>query len=127
MLEDLRSAGVPMAVGSSGPRANVELILQLLGISEFFGFLSTGDDVVHGKPHPEVFLKAAEGLNAPPEQCVVIEDAPQGIEAARRAGMHVLAVTSSRPAAELPADKVVDTLAGVRADTLQMLLKTVTG
>lgn len=127
LLKDLRSENVKMAVGSSGPRANVALILELLGISSYFDFLSTGDDVSHGKPHPEVFLKAAAGLNAPASECVVIEDAPQGIEAARRAGMKVLAVTSSRPASELPADKVVDTLADVRAQTLRMLLGVVTG
>ena len=111
LVRSLDEAGFALAVGSSGPHANVQLILELLGIRECFDALSTGDDVHHGKPHPEVFLKAAERLGLNPERCVVVEDAPQGVEAARRAGMRVVAVTSSRPASDLAdADQVVDSL-----------------
>ena len=122
LLADLRREGIAIAVGSSGPLANVELILRILKISEQFAALSTGDEVTHGKPHPEVFLKAAHKLGRAPADCVVIEDAPQGIEAARRAGMKVLAVTSSHPAGELAADRVVESLTEVRASTLRQLV-----
>lgn len=111
LVRALDAADFALAVGSSGPRANVELILNILGVAECFDALSTGDDVTHGKPHPEVFCKAAAKLGLSPTRCVVLEDAPQGVEAARRAEMRVLAVTSSRPAGDLTdADRVVASL-----------------
>lgn len=108
LVRRLHQAGVPLAVGSSGPLPNLQLCLRSLGIEECFSAISSGDDVKHGKPDPEVFLVAARRLGLPRERCLVIEDAPAGIEAARRAGMAVLAISSSRPAAELAADRVVD-------------------
>lgn len=123
LVKNLFSNGFRVAVASSGPRANVELILDLLGVREYFAALSTGDDVRNGKPHPEVFEVAAARLDLPPERCVVIEDAPQGIEAGRRAGARVVAVTSSRPAEDLQrADVVVGSLADLDADSLRRLL-----
>lgn len=122
LITKLRAADVPLAVGSSGPLANIELILRQLGVAEHFQALSTGDDVEHGKPDPEVFLVAARRLGLDPHRCLVIEDAPQGIEAARRAGMAVLAITSSRPSADLPADRVVDSFVGLTPRDLQELL-----
>lgn len=122
LVRELNAADVRLAVGSSGPHANVSLILEILGLRDCFRALSTGDDVSHGKPHPEVFLKAAERLQLKPSQCVVVEDAPQGIEAARAAGMAVVAVTSSRPADQLPADLVVDSLADLSLARLRALL-----
>ena len=122
LVRELFASGCRLAVGSSGPHANVSLILEILGLRDCFQALSTGDDVSHGKPHPEVFLRAAERLQLPSEQCLVVEDAPQGIEAARAAGMAVVAVTSSRPADQLPADLVVDSLAELNTDKLRSLL-----
>ena len=118
LVKALHQSGARLAVGSSGPLLNVALILQVLGIEPYFHALSTGDDVTHGKPHPEVFLVAAERLGLTSDRCVVVEDAPQGIEAARRAGMKVLAVTSSRSRQELEADLVVDCLTQVSWETL---------
>jgi beta-phosphoglucomutase len=94
-------AGFLCAVGSSGPRKNVETALDLLGIRQLFHHLSTGDDVQEGKPHPEVFLKAAQGLGLPPFRAVVIEDAPQGVAAGLAAGCRVIGLTTSRPADDL--------------------------
>jgi sugar-phosphatase len=75
----------------------------------------TADDITRGKPHPEPYLKAAEKLGAEPDQCLVIEDAPAGIEAARAAGMRVVAVTTSHAAAQLAAaDAVYDSMDEVR-------------
>lgn len=96
-----REAGFLCAVGSSGPRRNVETALDLLGIRPLFHHLATGDDVREGKPHPEVFLKAAAGLGLPPSRTVVIEDAPQGVQAGLAAGCGVIALITSRPAADL--------------------------
>jgi beta-phosphoglucomutase len=122
LIARLRAERIPLAVGSSGPLANVRLILESLGLSESFQALSTGEDVHHGKPDPEVFLVAARRLGLEPRQCVVMEDAPQGIEAARRAQMPVVAITSSRPANQLPADLVVDDFHNLQPQQLASLL-----
>ena len=82
----LAAAGFRVAIGSSGPPANVELAVERLGIADCLGAIVTGADVVRGKPDPQVFLMAAERLGVPPEQCAVIEDAAAGVEAANRAG-----------------------------------------
>jgi len=101
LLEHLQRRKIPLAVGSSGPGANVQLGLRVLKMEHFFGCVITGDDVQRGKPDPEIFLKAAAGLHVKPEECVVIEDAPAGVTAAKAAGMRVYAVTTSCGAAEL--------------------------
>lgn len=92
LIDALSVAGFKLGVGSSGPPENVRLTLEKLARSERFDAIVTGADVTHGKPNPEVFLKAAERLGVPPVQCAVIEDAPQGIEAANAAGMTSIAV-----------------------------------
>lgn len=92
LIDALAAAGFKLGVGSSGPPENVRLTLEKLGRAGRFDAVVTGADVTHGKPHPEVFLKAAERLGVPPAQCAVIEDAPQGIEAANAAGMTSIAV-----------------------------------
>ncbi len=118
-----REAGFLCAVGSSGPRRNVETALDLIGIRDLFDFLSTGDDVVEGKPHPEVFLKAAAGIGLGPARAVVIEDAPQGVEAALRAGCPVVGLTTSRPAGDLVgAGLIVESLATLTLNQVRSLL-----
>jgi beta-phosphoglucomutase len=92
LIDALAAAGFKLAVGSSGPPENVRLTLEKLGRADRFDAMVTGADVIHGKPNPEVFLKAAERLGIPPEHCAVIEDAPQGIEAANAAGMTSIAI-----------------------------------
>ena len=74
----------------------------------------TADDVVHGKPHPEPFLQAARRLNADPRRCLVVEDAPKGLEAAQAAGCYTLAVVTTTPREALNADAVVTDLSEVR-------------
>lgn len=123
LIQSLSQAGFRLAVGSSGPRPNVELVLGILGVTGLFHGLSTGDEVLHGKPHPEVFLKAAKKLGLLPQRCVVIEDAPQGVEAGLAAGSRVVAVTTTRPADELRrAHRVVTSLCELTAASLLELL-----
>jgi beta-phosphoglucomutase len=93
LLEALQAAGFKQAIGSSAPRANLELILNLTATSSFFEAVVAMEDTQRGKPDPEVFLRAAEKLAVPPEHCLVIEDAPAGIQAARAGGMRAIAVT----------------------------------
>jgi mannitol-1-/sugar-/sorbitol-6-phosphatase len=79
--------------------------------------LVTADDVTHGKPHPEPFLKAARRLGVDPERCLVVEDAPKGIEAAQAAGCFTLAVVTTTPRELLDADAVVADLSEIRFET----------
>jgi HAD superfamily hydrolase (TIGR01509 family) len=110
-LERLAAAGVPCVIGSSTHRKNIEVSWGVMGLSAFFRDLATAEDVSHGKPDPEIFLKAAEKIGMAPERCVVFEDAHVGIEAAQRAGMRVIAVASTNRIEDLhKADKAVERL-----------------
>jgi sugar-phosphatase len=80
--------------------------------------LVTVDDVDRGKPAPDPFLEAARRLRVPPERCLVVEDAPMGLTAARAAGCFTLAVTTTTPPDELDADAVVPDLAAVRFEVV---------
>ena len=82
----------PLAVASGGMRSLVEETLRVLGIDDMFPVVVGSGDVERGKPEPDVFLKAAHLLGVEPTKCVVYEDAPAGIEAARRAGMKAVNV-----------------------------------
>ena len=82
----------PVAVVSGGNRQAVEQTLQTAGIRDLFSVVVTPEDVVHGKPAPDMYLLAAEKLGVKPEECLVLEDGPPGIEAATSAGMRVVAV-----------------------------------
>jgi sugar-phosphatase len=79
----------------------------------------TADDVVNGKPHPEPFLQAAQLLGVDPRRCLVVEDAPEGLEAAQAAGCHTLAVVTTTPRDALEADAIVTDLSEVRFDVDQ--------
>jgi HAD superfamily hydrolase (TIGR01509 family) len=91
-LAVLEARGARMAVASSSPRERLDRSLVATGLVEFFEFVVGGDDVDRGKPAPDLFLAAAEGLGVAPPDCLAVEDAPAGIEAARAAGMTVIAV-----------------------------------
>lgn len=107
------SAAGRCALATSGTRAVATARVTAAGITPPDVFV-TVDDVTRGKPAPDLFLCAAERLGADPAQCLVVEDAPAGIEAARAAGMSVLALATSTPATALHADAVVENLAAVR-------------
>jgi HAD superfamily hydrolase (TIGR01509 family) len=114
LLRELQALGIPRAVGSSTPLANLALVTRLAGLDGLFDAVVTADDVTRGKPDPQVFLQAAEQIGRDPAQCVVIEDAHVGIEAARRAGMKVLAVATTHPMESLrAADAAFANLDGV--------------
>ncbi len=83
-LNVLRAAGYRLAIGSSSK--NTKLILSRIGLGDFFDAISDGTNITHSKPDPEVFLMAAEMLGLPPEDCLVVEDAKAGIQAAHAGG-----------------------------------------
>ncbi len=97
LLAALHQAAIPCAIGSSTERANLDLLLDLMDLRKFFRVIVSGEEVTHGKPDPSIFLLAAQRLGVAPHDCVVIEDALVGLEAARRAGMPVLAVATTEP------------------------------
>jgi HAD superfamily hydrolase (TIGR01509 family) len=94
-LRGLKARFVPCAVGSSAPLLNVETGMSVLKTDGIFSAIVSGDDVTRGKPAPDIFLKAADRLGLPPGECVVFEDAPAGVEAARAAGMRVVGVLTT--------------------------------
>ncbi len=86
----------PVSVASGGPRPVVLRSLELAGIADLFQIVVTADDVVHGKPSPDMFLLAAKLMGVPPERCLVFEDAEPGIKGALAAGMQVVHVPSRK-------------------------------
>jgi len=124
MLRALRAAGWRLAAGSSAPPANVQSFLRAMPARLTFDATVSGADVVHGKPHPEVFLRAAERLGVEPARAIVFEDAAAGVEAAHRAGMKCVAIVSpGRTREELRhADLVVDDFHSVTPGMLATLL-----
>jgi len=109
-LERLQASGIRQAIASSAPQANIDALVDELGLRAYFGAIVSGFDLP-GKPDPAVFLKAASLIQVPPENCLVIEDAVPGVQAAKRAGMKCLAVTTTNPRSALSqADVIVDRL-----------------
>jgi beta-phosphoglucomutase len=119
-LVRLHAEGWRQAIASAAPRANVETLIEVLGIAQFFDTLVGAEDVQRGKPDPQVFQVAAARLGVPPARCVVLEDAPAGVEAAHRAGMRAIAVRTSH--ATIQAEVVVDTLDQLPEDAFEQLL-----
>ena len=89
-LEELRSRGYKLAIGSSS--RNTKFILSRIGLGDFFDAISDGSDITHSKPDPEVFQIAAERLGFEPAECLVVEDAFSGIQAAKAGGMDAAAL-----------------------------------
>lgn len=115
LVTALRMAGQRMAVASSSIREWVEASLQRISLGDAFEVLVTGDEVENGKPDPEIYLRTAEKLGVEPADCLAFEDAPAGIESAKRAGMAVWAVrTEYTRGLDLPGpDREFDSLANV--------------
>ncbi|HXE80236.1 MAG TPA: beta-phosphoglucomutase family hydrolase [Vicinamibacterales bacterium] len=119
-LRRLREEGWRQAVASSAPPENIRVILEALDVSDCFQALVSAEEVAHGKPAPDVFLLAAERLGVPPSRCIVVEDAPAGVEAGRRGGMKTIGIASlGRP---LDADVVVTSLEELPATAFDDLL-----
>jgi len=95
-----QSRGYEQCIASSAPMANIDVLLEETGIRPFFKVIGSGA-TIPGKPDPALFLAVSHQINIPPPHCLVIEDAPAGIEAAKRAKMPCIAITNSRPAKEL--------------------------
>jgi beta-phosphoglucomutase len=124
LVQTLREAGFRTAVGSSGPPPNVERAIAALSLPAAFDAVVTGRDVRRSKPDPECFLLAASRAGVDPSRCVVFEDAPAGITAAKAAGMKCIAITSKghTPERQRDADLVVPTVRAVTVAAVRALL-----
>ena len=95
-LEQLREMKLRLAVATSSVSASARPFVERTGIKSFFEVIVTGDEVKRGKPHPDIYLCAAEKLRVAPEACLVIEDALSGVAAAKAANMRVAAIPDTR-------------------------------
>ncbi len=112
-LEGFQRLDLPQAVASSAPMENIDLLVDVLGMRAYFAHLVSGH-AMPGKPDPAVFLEAARRVGVEAGRCLVIEDSPAGIGAARRAGMRCVGVATTHEAGKLgEADVVLPTLEGV--------------
>lgn len=96
LMRELHEAKYAQALASSTPIENIQLISDALGLERYLSVLVSGETVLHGKPAPDIFLKAASKLGIPPQLCLVIEDAVAGVEAAHAAGMRCISVAGER-------------------------------
>jgi beta-phosphoglucomutase len=118
--ERLALDGWLQAIASSAPRENVDAVLAVIGLASCFQTIVSAEDVTRGKPDPQVFVTAAERLGSTPSRSIVVEDAPAGIEAARRAGMPSIGVR--RAGTPLAADLAVSSLVDLLPDAFTRLL-----
>jgi len=128
LLDGLAAAGFQQAIGSSAPRENVDLILELTQTEHLFQGIVSMEDTQRGKPDPQVFLIAAKKVGVAPVSCVVIEDAVVGVQAAKAGGMKCIAVTFAghHPAPRLQeagADLIASSLAEVSVGKVLRLLE----
>jgi beta-phosphoglucomutase len=129
LLEGLHAAGFKQAIGSSAPRGNLELILDLTDTARYFAAIVSQEDTQRGKPDPQVFLVAAHKLHVAPNHCLVMEDAVAGVQAAKTGGMKCIAVAFAghHPVARLQeagADLVVKSLDEIDVPAIRQILAT---
>ena len=99
-LAAARARGIALAIGSAAIPFNIDFVVDGLELRSYFPTIVSADDVTLSKPHPETFLKAAELLGVAPADCLVFEDVPKGVEAAARAGMAAVVLTTTHPATD---------------------------
>jgi beta-phosphoglucomutase len=123
LLADLKQHGFRLAIGSSAPPENLDVFWERLGLADWFEARVTKEEIARSKPAPDTFLRAAQKIGLAPACCAVIEDAVPGVQAARAAGMPVIAVTTTRSCEDLAqADRIVNSLAELRASDFLALL-----
>jgi len=123
-LEQIEAARLPVALASSASRSRAEFILDQLDLKSYFKVVVTGDDVARGKPDPTIFNMAARGIGVPPAGVLVCEDAVNGVEAAKTAGMKCLGIAANGRGPILEkagADRIVPDFTAANLDELRSL------
>jgi beta-phosphoglucomutase len=128
LLEGLRTARFKQAIGSSAPRENLDLILNLTDTEQFFQAIVSVEDIQRGKPDPQVFQVAADKLGVRYDHCLVLEDAVAGVQAAKAGGMRCIAIRSGGQHSEAAllhggADLIVKSLEEVSVATVRQILE----
>jgi beta-phosphoglucomutase len=118
-LEKLKQRAIPIAIGTSAQRANVDFTLSKTHMDQYFKIIIDEDNVTEGKPNPEVYIKAAAALGLPNQQCVVLEDSLSGVKAGKSAGSKVIAITTTHTREELhEADLIIEDFTGLAPETI---------
>lgn len=127
LINELSKRGIPLAIASSAREKEIEAALNELGVRSKITAIASADGIKNSKPHPEIFLKAAELLKTPPKECLVFEDSPWGVMAAIAAGMKCIAVatgtTSKADLKKLGPDMVIKNMAVILPPKLDAILK----
>ncbi len=119
LLQQLQQYDLKIALATSSRRKKVKMVLKLTGLLPYFEVIVTGEEVSIGKPAPDIFLMAAKKLDLTPSECLVIEDAINGIKAAKNAGMKCIAITTTHSAEMLQeADLIIETYEAVNFQDL---------
>lgn len=123
LVKELYSKQIKLAVASSSPIDVIKLVVKRLKLENYFNELVSGDFVKRSKPYPDIFLYAAEKLNAVPEMCVVIEDSNKGVLAAKRAGMKVVGFTNPDSGSQdlKMADMIIQSFTDINYEKLAMI------
>ncbi len=118
-LDKMDKAGIPRAIATSAPRANVDFTLEKTGTGKYFETILDDSFVTEGKPNPQIYLKSAAALGLLPGDCIVFEDSLSGVKAGKRAGCKVIGVTTTHSKAELAeTDLTIDNFEGVDPELL---------
>ncbi|MDG2497192.1 MAG: HAD family phosphatase [Aquiluna sp.] len=120
LLVDLKKAGVKTALVTMSMRSMALAVTEQIDFKAF-DIVVAGDDVKHGKPHPEPYLRAAELLGVPANQCVALEDSPTGLASAEAAGCHAIGITNIINLSQGPKRKILSSLTEVSAENLEAL------
>lgn len=124
-IKHLKEHNIPLALATSSRRAKMKMVMEAVDLLSYFDVIVAGEDVTNGKPAPEIFLKAASMLRVQPENCIVFEDAANGVKAAKNANMKCVALASEHTGDLLgEADLVIDTFKDLKfADVCDQLKK----
>jgi beta-phosphoglucomutase family hydrolase len=118
-LKKIKEDHIPVALATSSRRAKMEMVMEKLNLLIYFDAVVTGGDVKNGKPAPDIFIKTAEKLGVSPRDCIVFEDASNGVKAAKNAFMKCVALSSTQPRESLKeADLIIDTFKDVSLDNV---------
>lgn len=122
-LETLKKENYPLAIATSGLPPNINFMFDNIAIRHYFIDVVNASNITQGKPHPEIFLKAAKSINADPEKCVAFEDSVAGIRSAKAAGMKVIGITTTHTAEEIQeAHKVIQDYTQITTRDLEELM-----